>query len=74
MVLLSEKFVILDECFFRAPGLDVMRDVPKPYIVPSDTKVSFEKHIATLDNAVFEEEKVCFEACIYALSTDSCSG
>lgn len=73
MVLLSEKFVILDECFFRAPGLDIMRDIPKAYVVPSDTKVSFEKHIATLDNAVFEEEKVCLKACTHGLLADSYS-
>lgn len=58
MVLLSDNFVILDECFFRAPGLNVMRDVPKAYLIPADTPVSFDKYLATLDEAVFEEEKV----------------
>ncbi|KAK9899090.1 hypothetical protein P389DRAFT_209107 [Cystobasidium minutum MCA 4210] len=57
MVLLSDNFVILDECFFRAPGLGIMRDIPKDYKLPSDTQVSFEKHIATLDEAVYEEQK-----------------
>lgn len=59
MVLLSDNFVILDECFFRAPGLNTMRDVPKSYRIPTDTSVSFDKFLATLDEAVFEEEKVC---------------
>lgn len=58
MVLLSDNFTILDECFFRAPGLDIMRDIPKTYNVPADTQVSFDKYLATLDEAVFQEEKV----------------
>lgn len=57
MVLLSDKFVILDECFYRAPGINVLRDIPKQYQIPSDTSVSFDKHLATSDEAVFEEEK-----------------
>lgn len=61
MILLSDNFVVLDECFFRGPGLNVMRDIPKEYKVPSDTSVTFSKYLSTLDEAVFEEEKVCLK-------------
>jgi hypothetical protein len=55
---MSDQFVVLDECFYRPPGIHNLRDIPKSYKIPLETNATFDKHVATVEEAVFEEEKV----------------
>lgn len=57
-VLFSDKFIELDDCFFRLPGVTSHRDIPKEVKLAEDLEVEFEKHLATIQELVFEEEKV----------------
>ena len=57
-VLFSDKFIELDDCFFRLPGLTSHRDIPKEVKLAEDLEVEFERHLATIQELVFEEEKV----------------
>lgn len=58
MLLVDEKFAELDDCFFRIPGIQSLSDVPKSVVLAEGVQVDFDKHIATVEELVFEEEKV----------------
>lgn len=58
MLLFDDKFVGLDDCFFRIPGFKSLSDVPRSVILAEDVQVDFDRHIATVDQLVFEEERV----------------
>ena len=63
MILVDDKFVELDDCFFRIPGIRSLSDVPKTVKLADGVQVDFEKHIATVEDFVFEEEKVSIRLC-----------
>lgn len=58
-LLLDEQFVTIDECFYKVPGVAKLPSgVPRNVIIEHDTKISFDKHLATVDELVFENEQV----------------